>query len=357
MKKGVTVVRAALIAVLAALLVGAIVYGVYATRPAQYEARVGLVAAPRAATDQSAQAFGPVVSLTIPGVVDLVRSPSTMATVAREVPGAPSDLEKATTVGVVPGSGLVRITVQASTADIADRAVRAYQKVVLSAGLLGQVGELRSLGAPTVRKIAPDLPRGGGYALAGGVAAGLVVFGLLWLFGIDRDRRLRRGLVRAGVNRPIPVLHGLATDTLDRIDVLQLASARPVRVVPDVPSLGPTAGLLESALRRRGVPIAADGAESAAVVVVTSASGDGRAVAATASVVVGPATVVALVALHEDDPGADPAPSPELDGEPAPGPEVDEAEAGTEATADAGPLPTELGPRVGSSSESAAGES
>lgn len=318
MRENLSTTRAALIAGLLAVLVAAVVFGVLATRPAQYEARVGIVAVPRSAADQSAQAFGPVVSLTVPGVVDLIRSPTAQAKVHRDVPDAPADLDAATTVGVVPGSGLVRIAVRAGSAGTAEAAVRSYQKTVVDARLLGQVGDLRPLGAPTVRRTAPDRTLGAGYGLAAGVAAGLIAFATLKLLVVDRDRRLRRGLVRAGVRGPVPVLHGRDDATLDRIAVLQRAAGRPVRVVPDGPALGPDAAAIESDLQHRAVPTTADGADPAAVVVVARAAGDGRGIAATAAVVAEPAAVVAVVAL-DDPPRPD---EPDRAGEPDPADEI-----------------------------------
>ncbi len=323
MKANLNTTRAALAAVAVAALVVAGVFAVFATRPTQYEARVGIVSVPTSASDQSAQAFGPVVALTVPGVVDLVRSPTTQERVRRDVPGAPSDLDDATTVGVVPGSGLVRIAVRARSEATAVAAVRAYQRAVVGAKLFGHVGELRPLGDPTVRRTSPDLPLGVGYGLAAGLASGVIAFAALWLLAVDRDRRLRRGLVRAGIRKPVPLLHGDGRDSLDQIDVLQYVSGRPVRVVPDGPALGPAAGLLEASLRRRGVPMAADGADAAAVVVVTHADADGRGITATASVVAEPAAVVAVVALDGPPPAPAPETDPETDPDAAPEPDPD----------------------------------
>ncbi|MGW5749160.1 hypothetical protein ACWEVN_47625, partial [Amycolatopsis sp. NPDC003861] len=157
--------------VVVALLVGALVLVVGLTRGAEYQGRVSLLAAPAAADGAP---YGEVVSLALPAVVELARSPSVLAAAAPVSGYSADELAGHVAVELVPASGLARLSVRAPSAEQAGAAAMALGKAMIDADLLAPAGKLRTLDArPDVVTVAPDVPLVGGLALVGAVAAGL----------------------------------------------------------------------------------------------------------------------------------------------------------------------------------------
>ncbi|MDF0530679.1 hypothetical protein P0W64_13965 [Tsukamurella sp. 8F] len=281
------------VAIAAALAVVAFVvtFVVVAAGPKQYEARVAVVATPKGTTDAAIQSFGSVVALTLPGVTDLVKSPTATDTVIHSVDGAPSDLADRISVGIVPASGLARISVTADSPELATKLVLALQQQALDADLLAPAGKLTSLGQPTVTQVAPDFTLGAGFGLAAAVAAGLIGFGAARLLLPDGDRRIRSALRSAGTTRPVAVLHSTETDIVGRLRVVQSAAGAPLELLAVEPDVDVEA--LAARLSAAAVPVSAG--EGARAVVAVSRPGAGREVALATGALPDDAPLVAVV--------------------------------------------------------------
>lgn len=265
------VLFSAAVALLLAVAAFAITLGVVASGSDEYEARSAVVAAPREASDPAIQSFGSVVSLTLPGVADLVTSPSTIAAVQRQVPGAPDDLADRVTVGVVPASGLARISVRAGSPQLAADLAQAFQQQAIAANLLAPAGELTPLGAPAIEKVSPDWTLALGFALAAAVIVGAIAFGLCRILLGGGLRRTRRALVAAGITRSVAVMYADDAELVDTLRLLANAAAKPLRLVAVDPAtdLAP----LWSRIGEAKIPMAHSDHEDAAVVAV-GRSGD-----------------------------------------------------------------------------------
>lgn len=273
----------------AAALVGVAVLAATQLRAAEYQGRVSVVAAPSAGSDQ----FGEVVSLTLPALVELARSPSVLRTAARASGMPVESLVDGVAVELVPASGLARISVLGPSGTRAGAAATAVARAMIAEDLLAPAGALRMLDErPDVTRVAPDRALGAGLALVAAAAAGV---------GVGAAGRLRRSGVRtalasAGVRRPVGVFRLDDPDDLDDSDVparlgaLCAAAARPTRVVAVTPELAEPAERLAERLPDK----VREPAEGSSVVAV--APGDGRREELVAAVNVLPADAV-LVAV------------------------------------------------------------
>lgn len=163
-----------LLTVATSLVVLLAVYAFLASRPAQYQARVALVAVP--ATTSSSVDFGTVVGLTLASVSEVASSSTVLDAARQDVPGAPPATELAGAVGVdlVPDSGVARITLTARSAQQASLLAQAVGRQVVAANLLAPAGTFRVIDTalPQARQTAPDRTLALGFALVAAVVAG-----------------------------------------------------------------------------------------------------------------------------------------------------------------------------------------
>ncbi|WP_206789019.1 hypothetical protein [Amycolatopsis sp. MtRt-6] len=268
-----------------ALLVGALVLVAGLTRGAEYQGRVSLLATPAAADGAP---YGEVVSLALPALVELARSPSVLSAAAPVSGYTPDELAGHVSVELVPASGLARVSVRAASAAQAGATATALGKAMIDADLLAPAGKLRTLDSrPEVITVAPDVPLVTGLALVGAIAAGLATAAVRRLTPGGAGP-LRRALAAAGVHRPVAVLREKDPSTPDRLAVLCRAAARPVRVLAVTPDLTETAAKLAAGLpEERGT--------GASVVAVTAAGRSRQELTATVSVLPADAVLVAVV--------------------------------------------------------------
>lgn len=273
--------------VVVALLVGALVLVVGLTRGAEYQGRVSLLAAPAAADGAP---YGEVVSLALPALVELARSPSVLAAAAPVSGYSADELAGHVAVELVPASGLARLSVRAPSAEQAGAAAMALGKAMIDADLLAPAGKLRTLDArPDVVTVAPDVPLVGGLALVGAVAAGLATAAVRRLTpGGAGPGPVRRALAAAGVRRPVAVLREEDPSAADRLAVLCRAAGRTVRVVPVTPSLTEVAAKLAAGLPE-------ESGEGASVVAVTAGGRNQAELTAAVGVLPVDAVLVAVV--------------------------------------------------------------
>ncbi|WP_410645562.1 hypothetical protein [Amycolatopsis sp. lyj-346] len=270
-----------------ALLVGALVLIAGLTRAPEYQGRVSLLAGPAAADGAP---YGEVVSLALPALVELARSPSVLQAAAPVSGYGPDELAGHVSVELVPASGLARLSVRAPSAEQAGAAAMALGKAMIDADLLAPAGKLRTLDTrPEVIAVAPDVPLVTGLALVGAIAAGLATAALRRLTpGGAGPGPVRRALAAAGVHRPVTVLPEEDPSTADRLAVLSRAAGRPVRVLPVTPELTETAAKLAAGLpEERG--------EGTSVVAVTPAGRRQAELTATVAVLPADAVLVAVV--------------------------------------------------------------
>ncbi|MDX3195346.1 hypothetical protein PV458_43690 [Streptomyces sp. MN03-5084-2B] len=278
--------RSVVSSVAAALLVGALVLLVGVTRAEEYQGRVSLLAAPAAADGAP---YGEVVSLALPALVELARSPSVLQAAAPVSGYGPDELAGHVSVELVPASGLARLSVRAPSAERAGATAMALAKAMIDADLLAPAGKLRTLDArPEVITVAPDVPLVAGLALVGAVAAGLATAALRRLAPGAGPSPVRRALAAAGVRRPVAVLREEDPSAADRLAVLCRAAGRPVRVLPVTPELTETAAKLAAGLPE-------ESGAGASVVAVTPAGRDQAGLTATVGVLAADAVLVAVV--------------------------------------------------------------
>ncbi|WP_410597404.1 hypothetical protein [Amycolatopsis sp. lyj-23] len=270
-----------------ALLAGALVLIVGLTRGEEYQGRVSLLAGPAAADGAP---YGEVVSLALPALVELARSPSVLQAAAPVSGYAPDELAGQVSVELVPASGLARLSVRAPSAERAGATAKALAKAMIDADLLAPAGKLRTLDPrPEIIPVAPDVPLVTGLALVGAVAAGLATAALRRLTpGGGGPGPVRRALAAAGVHRPVAVLHEEDPAAADRLAVLCRAAGRPVRVLPVQPDLTETAAKLAAGLPE-------ESGEGASVVAVTPAGRHHPDLTAAVAVLPADAVLVAVV--------------------------------------------------------------
>lgn len=260
----------------------------------EYESRVGLLAvATDGAEDQSWQApYGEVVSLALPALTEVSRSPSVLLGPAAELGTTTDDLARRVSVELVPASGLARLSVRAPTAEQATQAVTRIAQAVVGVDLLAPAARLRQLDRPETTRIAPDRPLAYGLALAAGVVAGLGAFGIGHLRRTRPGDQVRAALTAGGVRHPVAVLPDDDPELARRLTVLCEASARPARVVAVVPELTDRADALAAELPdKTGEP--ADG--DAVIAVVPAGGRRHEELATVVGALPAAATVVAVV--------------------------------------------------------------
>lgn len=217
-------------------------------RGEEFEGRVGLLAQPMPATDAAAAPYGEVVSLGLPALVELARSPSVLHAAAEGLGTSPEQLAKGVSVELVPASAFVRLAVRAPTEAQAQTAVSAIAKAMVTADLLAPAGKLRLVDERAeLTRVAPDRPLAFGLALAAGAVAGLGTGTVITL------RRARSGAIEAaldaaGVRHPVTVVREDDEALEDRLAVLCAAAARPARVVAVAPDLADRADELAQRL-------------------------------------------------------------------------------------------------------------
>ncbi|MEU3622834.1 hypothetical protein BS329_09355 [Amycolatopsis coloradensis] len=244
--------RTAFISCAAALAIGVLVLTVGLTRGEQYQGRVSLLAEPSGQGDGAAAQYGEVVSLALPALVELARSPSVLRAAAPVSGFSPEELGRQVSVELVPASGLARLSVRASSAGQAEATASALGKAMIDANLLAPVGRLRPLDSrPDVAVIAPDVPLVAGLSLVAAVAAGLAAAAIRRLSAgrlLGEVGSVRRSLAAAGIHRPVTVLRTDDPETTDRLAVLGLAAGSPLRVVPVAPEFSEAAAKLAASL-------------------------------------------------------------------------------------------------------------
>ncbi|WP_235190960.1 hypothetical protein [Amycolatopsis rifamycinica] len=270
-----------------AVLAGALVLIIGLTRGAEYQGRVSLLAGPAAADGAP---YGEVVSLALPALVELARSPSVLRAAAPVSGFSPEELAGHVSVELVPASGLARLSVRAASADQAGAAAMALGKAMIDADLLAPAGKLRTLDTrPEVVTVAPDVPLVTGLALVGAVAAGLATAAVRRVTpGGAGPGPVRRALAAAGLHRPVAVVRAADPSATDRLAVLCRAAGRPARVLAVTPSLTEAAAKLAAGLPE-------ESGEGASVVAVTAAGWDQAELTATVSVLPADAVLVAVV--------------------------------------------------------------
>jgi hypothetical protein len=280
--------RTAALSVAVAVLAGALVLLVGLTRGAEYQGRVSLLAGP-APADGAASQYGEVVSLALPALVELARSPSVLQAAAPVSGYSPDELAAHVSVELVPASGLARLSVLAPSAEQAGAAATALGRAMIAADLLAPAGKLRTLDPrPEVVAVAPDVPLVTGLAMVGAVAAGLATAALRRLTPGGGTGRVRRAVAAAGIHRPVTVLREDDPAAADRLAVLCRAAGRPVRVLPVRPDLAETAAKLAAGLPEE------DG-EGASVVAVAPTGRRHDELTATVAVLPADAVLVAVV--------------------------------------------------------------
>jgi hypothetical protein len=276
--------------IVAAALVGLVVLLVTELRGDRYEARIGLLAA--ATGTAAGPQYGEVVSLTLPALVELARSPSVIGAAAATTGLDPAELTEGVAVELVPASGLARLAVVGPTPEQSGMAATAISRAMIDADLLAPAGTLRLLDErPDVTQVAPDRRLGVGLALAAAAVAGVSTGAL---------RHLRRGpagqhavstaLAAAGVHQPVTTLSAADPGLAGQLRTLCDAVARPVRVVPVASDLTAQAEALAGQ-----VPESAGEAPADAVVVVARAGRRQDDLAAVAGVLPGATVLIAVV--------------------------------------------------------------
>ncbi|MGW3962490.1 hypothetical protein ACWED2_21905 [Amycolatopsis sp. NPDC005003] len=270
-----------------ALVAGALVLLVGLTRGEEYQGRVSLLAGPAAADGAP---YGEVVSLALPALVELARSPSVLQAAAPVSGYSPDELAGHVSVELVPASGLARLSVRAPSADRAGATATALGKAMIDADLLAPAGKLRTLDPrPEIVTVAPDVPLVTGLALVAAIAAGLATAALRRLTpGGAGPGPVRRALAAAGVHRPVAVLREEDPSAADRLAVLCRAAGRPARVLPVTPELTEAAAKLAAGLPE-------EHGEGASVVAVTTAGRHQAELTAAVGVLPGDAVLVAVV--------------------------------------------------------------
>lgn len=229
--------RPAVAGLLVAALTGLTVLLATELRGDEYEARVGLLATPTTPVTGTTAQYGEVVSLTLPALVEVARSPSVLHTAAEGTGMSAAELGEHVAVELVPASGLARLSVRGETAAQAGAAALALARSVIGEDLLAPAGTLRLLDTrPDVAQVAPDRQLGAGLALAAAVVAGIATAAF---FHVQRpgNGAVRSALHAAGVHHPVATARAGEPDLPERLSTLCAAAARSPRVVAVVPAL------------------------------------------------------------------------------------------------------------------------
>lgn len=287
--------RAVVEGVVVALLVGGLVLLATKLRGEEYESRVSLLATPAAQTGAATAQYGEVVALSLPAVIQLVRSPSVLQAAAAESGTTPEQLAKNLAVELVPASGLARLSVRAPSAAQADAAATAIARAVIATDLLAPVGKLRLLDErPESTRVAPDWSLALGLALAAAAFAGVTAGSLRHLHRArTAEESVRAALAAAGVHHPVSLAREDDPVLAERLAALCAAAARPARVVPVVPELAEQA----EALAQRLPDKSAEPADGTAVIAMVHGDRERQDELATALAVLPASAVLVAVVL------------------------------------------------------------
>jgi capsular polysaccharide biosynthesis protein len=249
-------------AVLVALLVSTVTWLIAIQRPAEYEARVYLLASPSGGGGSATlNHFPEVARQSLAAIVDVAHSPSVLANASGAAEGAPTptELSASVLVDVIPASFLTRLSVRASTPEVARQLVHTIAAEVIAKDLISPVGKLRLLDdQPSVARVAPDESLAAGLALAAGAATAAAVLVLNALVRPSNRQQVRRAIAAAGIDRPVALVDCNHSSAIAELQLLAAASGRPVRVVALTLSSTSDAASLSSALTSAGVPVAND---------------------------------------------------------------------------------------------------
>ncbi|KAA0919368.1 hypothetical protein [Dietzia sp. ANT_WB102] len=290
-------------AAVTALIVFAAVAAALLLRPDAYDARIGLLAVPRTTPAAAERAdFGVVVANSLPAVIEVAHSVSTVTAAASRVPGAPADpstIIENVTVDIIPASGLARLTVRGEDPDVAAGLATELAAELVQANLLSPTAALRVLDpVPTVKHASPDLLLAAGLAAAAGVTAGAAALGAATLWWPRPERRLRRLLEEAGIGHAVVVIHDDgSTDGLGTLRLLRETVGRPLRLVASEPQLVDAAARLSDTLSLESAPINDD--RRVAVGLVTHSAAPPEPLRATVGSLPDPHEIVAVI-LSDD---------------------------------------------------------
>jgi capsular polysaccharide biosynthesis protein len=262
----------ALRAALAGVLVFVAVLAGVLTAPVSYQGSVGMVARPAAGTDAvisgdvTSTGYGEVVSLALPALPELATSPTLLAGVASEVPGAPTPdaLRPDVSVELVPGSGVARVSVRNDDPDVAAGLTEALARRIQDAAPLAPAGTLSAVDSrAVVTEVSPGTVTGGALALLAGLVAAAAVAALL----LPRRRAVPHAALLRAVTatgrEPVAVLD--VTDPVLRERLRLLAGDTVPRVVAAGPGLEDPARALAADV---GSPVGAGLADRRPVVAV-----------------------------------------------------------------------------------------
>jgi hypothetical protein len=229
--------RPAMAGLLIGVLTGLTVLLATGLRGDEYEARVGLLATPAASATGTTAQYGEVVSLTLPALVEVVRSPSVLDAAAARAGVPAAELGEHVAVELVPASGLARLSVRGESATQAGGAALALARSVISEDLLAPAGTLRLLDTrPDVIQVAPDWPLGIGLAIAAAAVAGIAAAALCQVHR-PGSRAVRTALRATNIHHPVATARAGEPDLAARLSTLCSASGRSARVVAVVPAL------------------------------------------------------------------------------------------------------------------------
>ncbi len=222
-----------------ALAVGALVLVAGALRPDDHQGRVGLLAEPVVAAEPGTTAqYGEVVSLALPALVELSRSPSVLEAASGVSGYSPAELAEHVSVELVPASGLARLSVRAGTSARAGAAASAIAKSLVDANLLAPVGRLRVLDEkPDVVQVAPDRLLSTGLALAAAVMGGVAMAVVQRLRRTRGQEDVRRALTAVGATHPVLTADLDDPALADRLALLCRTAGRSARVIAVAPDL------------------------------------------------------------------------------------------------------------------------
>ncbi|WP_245645705.1 glycosyltransferase [Pseudonocardia acaciae] len=296
--------RTVALTLVAMLLAGGGVFGLAALRAPEYQARVGVIAAPSTRPvvgDPAGKAqYGEVVSLGMAGLVDLATSPSVLRTASATVDGAPdpATLAERVSVELVPGAGVARVSVRSGSARTAAELDRVIVDQLIKSDLFTPVAALRRLDEQAaVVRIAPDPALAAGLGLVAAALAGVCVLALRQLFTrAPRGSALADAIAGSNGSRPVAILPGSDPALVSRIRVLQRVAGRPLRVIGLAPELADRAGTLSRAVHGDGTLVHFNGEAGRAAVVGVAQRGQGRdELAAALSALPDPAELIAVV--------------------------------------------------------------
>ncbi len=172
--------RAALPAIAVGLAALAMVMALLLSRPATYQAQIGIVASLTSSDRASSGDYGAVVAMTMQALPQLAVSDPTIKAISDQLKNSPNapdpdTLRKSITVDLVPASGVARITVTSADQQTAIAVVKAVLEQIQKADLLAPVATLKPLGGvnPSAQLVERDPKLALGLGLVAAVIASL----------------------------------------------------------------------------------------------------------------------------------------------------------------------------------------